>query len=230
MTKASTFQRYTLMPTVWAAISLPRSATSVRPTREPSRLLARSWHSSATAPISQKYWVGVISSPPGSVGAGIAEMPIGPLVSPCQRFDVTSIMKPKASVTMARYGPLARNEGMASSAPATPGEHHADRRRDPEWPAGSRREQRGGVRADRVEAGVTERDLSRPPDQDVEPQRHDEEVGERLQDEDEERIREHERERQHNAPRRPRKRTQSRGRCWAKIGRRIRPSRSPCAP
>src|SRR5262245_7572537 len=120
ITKASTFHRYTLTPTLCAAISLPRKASSVRPTREPSRLLASSWQSSATPAMSQKYCVGDISSPSGNVGAGMAEMPIGPLVRLCQRFVVTSIMKPKASVTIARYGPFARNDGMASSAPATP--------------------------------------------------------------------------------------------------------------
>ena len=73
----------------------------------------------AVPPISQKYWVASISSPDGSRGPGIDMMPIGPPVR-SQRLAVTSAMKPNASVTIARYGPLARKLGSASNAPATP--------------------------------------------------------------------------------------------------------------
>ncbi len=107
------------MPTVSAATSLPRRASSVRPTREVRRLLATIWQASAVPPMSQKYWVGVISAPPGSFGPGMAMMPMGPPVR-LQRLAVTSAMKPKATVTMARYGPLARSEGRASRAPQRP--------------------------------------------------------------------------------------------------------------
>ena len=118
-TKAMTLYRYTLIPTDSAAISLPCTARSVRPIRERNRFMASNWQTSATAPISQKYSVAVISRPLGSVGAGMDMIPIGPPVR-LQRFAVTSAMKPKAIVTTARYGPLARSDGSASSAPKTP--------------------------------------------------------------------------------------------------------------
>ena len=72
----------------------------------------------ALPPISQKYCVASISSPDGRRGLGMDMMPIGPPVK-SQRLAVTSTMKPNASVTIARYGPLARRLGSASRAPAT---------------------------------------------------------------------------------------------------------------
>src|SRR5215471_11450472 len=82
-------------------------------------LAANKWQISATPAMSQKYCVGVISLPSGRVGAGIDIIPIGPPVR-LQRLLVTSAMKPNAIVTIARYGPLARNDGMASAAPNRP--------------------------------------------------------------------------------------------------------------
>ncbi len=78
-----------------------------------------SWQPTATSAMSQKYWVGVISAPPGSRGPGMAMIPIGPPVR-LQRLAVTSAMNPNATVTMARYGPLARRAGRARRAPQSP--------------------------------------------------------------------------------------------------------------
>ncbi len=80
---------------------------------------------------------------------------------------------------------------------AEPGEGHAERRGDPERPAEPGGEERGGIGPHRVEPGVAERDLARPADEDVEPEGDDEEVGERLQHQDEERVVEDERKGHH---------------------------------
>jgi hypothetical protein len=59
---------------------------------------------------------------PRSPNPGGAKVPISPFwppVSPRHSTAACSTMKPKAMVTMARYGPFTRTAGSASSAPVS---------------------------------------------------------------------------------------------------------------
>ena len=53
-------------------------------------------------------------------GGAMPMMPFCPPVTPRHSTAACSTMKPKAMVTMARYGPRTRSAGSASSAPTRP--------------------------------------------------------------------------------------------------------------
>jgi len=59
------------------------------------------------------------SRSPMPAGRGMPMMPFCPPVSPRHSTAACSTMKPKAIVTIARYGPFTRSAGSASSAPTS---------------------------------------------------------------------------------------------------------------
>ncbi len=82
-------------------------------------------------------------------------------------------MVPKASVTIARYGPLTRRAGKASSAPKNAGDSYA------RWYCHQERHTQlevqhpGGIRADTEQGGVTERDFAHIAHHDIQTQQQD---------------------------------------------------------
>ena len=77
-------------------------------------------------------------------------------------------MKANAIVTIARYGPLTRSAGSASSAPTAPASTPGERETRARNSTPLHGQDRDGVGPDRIEADMAERYLARQPEQDVE--------------------------------------------------------------
>ena len=117
-TKASVRTGSSATPTERAATGAALAARIARPSglrfnhaKAQSAAAQTSTESSAVSP--------VLKPCPASDGGGMPGSPTEPPVSPAHSTLTLSTMKPKAMVTMARYGPVSRNAGTESSAPMT---------------------------------------------------------------------------------------------------------------
>ena len=99
------------MPTPRAAAGAPAAAAIARPS-------GLRFKRSKAKSVAAQTRLASRAVPPTPNGPGMPSIPLAPFVSPAHSTVVDSTMKPKAMVTMARYGPVTRNAGTDRRAPS----------------------------------------------------------------------------------------------------------------
>ena len=153
------------------ATGLPRSASKARPRCERRMRCTTISDSTISTATSQKNSRSS-SLMPSSDGL-VSLMPIGPSVRKVISLIRIWMMVPKASVTIARYGPVTRSAGSASSAPNSAVTPIAATSVTSSGVPELEDQHAGGVGADAEQARVAERHLAGVADDDVEPEQQD---------------------------------------------------------